>query len=91
VRFWRGCADLPAGEQFFDLGWGLQAACRTRVTERFRRVDFGKLEIEVTVDDPKAYTRPWTVKLNHFIALDTALLDYFCLENEKDVVRLVGK
>jgi hypothetical protein len=45
----------------------------------------------VTVDDPKAYTRPWTVKLNHFIALDTDLLDYFCLENEKDVGRLVGK
>jgi hypothetical protein len=45
----------------------------------------------VTVDDPKAYTRPWTVKLNHFVALDTDLLDYFCLENEKDVVRLVGK
>jgi hypothetical protein len=41
-----------------------------RITERFRRVNFGKLEIEVTVDDPKAYTRPWTVKLNHFIALD---------------------
>jgi hypothetical protein len=45
----------------------------------------------VTVDDLKAYTRPWTVKLNHFVALDTDLLDYFCLENEKDVVRLVGK
>jgi hypothetical protein len=57
----------------------------------FSRVNFGKLEIEVTVDDPKAYTRPWTVKLNHFIALDTDLLDYFCLENEKDVGRLVGK
>jgi hypothetical protein len=68
-----------------------KAACRTRVTERFRRVNFGKFEIEVTVDDPKAYTRPWTVKLNHLIALDTDLLDYFCLENEKDVVRLVGK
>ena len=62
-----------------------------RVTERFRRVNFGKLEIEVTVDDPKAYIKPWTVKLNHFIALDTDLLDYFCLENEKDVPRLVGK
>lgn len=61
------------------------------VIERFRRVNFGKLEIEVKVDDPKAYTKPWTVKLNHFIALDTDLLDYFCLENEKDVGRLVGK
>jgi hypothetical protein len=47
--------------------------------------------IEVTADDPKASTKLWTVKLNHFIALDTDLLDYFCLENEKDVPRLVGK
>jgi hypothetical protein len=62
-----------------------------RITDRFRRVNFGKLEIEVTVDDPKAHTRLWTVKPNHFIALDTDLLDYFCLENEKDVGRLVGK
>jgi hypothetical protein len=62
-----------------------------KITERFRRVSYGKLEIEVTVDDSKAYTRPWTVKLSHFIAIDTDLLDYVCLENEKDVPRLVGK
>jgi hypothetical protein len=55
-----------------------------RITERFRRVNYGKLEIEVTVDDPKAYTAPWTVKLNHFLVVDTDLLDYFCLENEKE-------
>jgi hypothetical protein len=56
-----------------------------RLTERFRRVTFGKLEIQVTVDDPKAYTAPWTATLNQFIALDTDLLDYICNENEKDV------
>ena len=55
------------------------------VTERFRRVNFGKLEIQVTVDDPKAYTRPWTTTLNQFILADTELLDYICLENERDV------
>jgi hypothetical protein len=62
-----------------------------RVTERFRRVNYGRLEIEVTVDDPKAYTRPWTVKLNQTILLDTELLDYFCLDNEKDAKHLVGR
>jgi hypothetical protein len=62
-----------------------------KVTERFRRVNYGKLEIEVTVDDPKAYTNPWTVKLNHSIVADTELVDYNCLENEKDVQHLVGK
>jgi hypothetical protein len=61
------------------------------ITERFRRVIFGKLEIELTVDDPKAYTAPWTTKLNQFIFADTELLDYICAENEKDVQRFVVK
>jgi len=62
-----------------------------RVTERFRRVNYGKIEIELTVDDLKAYRAPWTVKLNQLIALDTDLLDYICNENEKDARHLVGK
>ena len=62
-----------------------------KMTERFRRVNYGRLEIQVTVDDPKAFTAPWTVKLNQFIVLNTELLDYFCLENEKDASHLVGK
>lgn len=62
-----------------------------KMTERFRRVDYGHLEIEVTIDDPKAYTRPWTIKLNELILLDTELLEYYCLDNEKDATHLVGK
>ena len=62
-----------------------------RVTERFRRVNYGKLEIDITVNDLKAYRAPWTVRLNQFIALDTDLLDYICNENERDVPHLVGK
>lgn len=54
------------------------------ITERFHRVNFGKLEIDLTVDDPKAYTKPWTVRLNQFVVLDTDLMDYYCAENEKD-------
>lgn len=64
---------------------------RARITERFRRPSYGTLEIEVTVDDQKAYTRPWTVMLKQHIALDSDLLEYACLENEKDVPRLLGK
>jgi hypothetical protein len=64
---------------------------RATMTERVRRPSYGRLEILVTVDDPKAYTRPWTVQLNQQLALDTDLLDYTCLENEKDVAHLVGK
>jgi hypothetical protein len=61
------------------------------MTEKFRRVSFGTLEIELTVNDPKAYTKPWTVRLSQSIALNTELLDWICLENEKDFPHLVGK
>jgi hypothetical protein len=49
------------------------------------------MEIEVTVDDPKAYTRPWTIKMIHKIVLDTDLMDYICTENEKDFLHMIGK
>jgi hypothetical protein len=62
-----------------------------KVTERYRRVSYGRLAIDVTVNDPKAYTKPWSVTLNQVILLDTELLDYFCLDNEKDAKHLVGK
>ena len=52
-----------------------------RMTERFRRVNYGRLEIAVTIDDPKAYTKPWTITLNQVLQLDTELLDYYCLDN----------
>jgi hypothetical protein len=62
-----------------------------RMTERFRRVNYGTMEIEITVDDPKAYTRPWTVKVTHRIMLDTELIEFVCLENEKDVQHTSGR
>jgi len=55
-----------------------------KITERFRRPNFGHLEIEITVDDPKAYTKPWSVKVNQVFAADTELLEFICSENEKD-------
>jgi len=56
-----------------------------RLTEKFRRPTFGTLDIEVTIDDPKAYTRPWTVTLHQLLMVDTELLEFVCLENEKDI------
>ena len=53
------------------------------ITERFYRPTYGRLEIQVTVDDPKAYSAPWTVTLRQHIKLDTDLLEYACLENQK--------
>ncbi len=54
-----------------------------KVREEIRRPDFGHLEIKVTVDDPKAYTKPWTVTLKQRIVVDAELIDEICLENEK--------
>jgi hypothetical protein len=62
-----------------------------KITERFHRINFGQMEIEITVDDPKAYTKPWTVKLNQVIILDTDLLDFVCSDNEKDIPHLSSR
>ena len=62
-----------------------------KLTERFRRPDFGHMEIAITVDDPKAYTRPFSFTLNQTIELDTDLLEYNCVENEKDASHLSAK
>ena len=62
-----------------------------KMTERIRRPNFGTLELQVTVDDPKAYTRPWTVQMNQELWVDTELIDEVCLENEKSSQRMLGK
>jgi hypothetical protein len=54
-------------------------------------VNYGTLKIALTIDDPKAYTRPWTIQVTQIIALNTDLLDYICLENERDVPHLLGR
>ena len=59
-----------------------------KIREEIRRPDFGHLEIEVTVDDPKAYTKPWTVALKQRIVVDAELIDEICLENEQFVQRM---
>ena len=54
-----------------------------KVREEMRRPDFGHLEVQVTVDDPKAYTKPWTVTLRQRIVVDADLIDELCVENEQ--------
>lgn len=62
-----------------------------KMTERFRRPNFGNLEIEITVDDPKAYTKPWTVTIKQLVVLDFEMTEFICAENGRDVPHLVGK
>jgi hypothetical protein len=59
-----------------------------RVTERFRRTDYGHMEIEATIDDPGAYTNPWTVKQTYHLLPDTELLEFICNENNRDLEHL---
>jgi hypothetical protein len=54
------------------------------VIERFRRRDVGQMDIQITIDDPKAYTRPLTYTQKQILLPDTDLFEYFCTENEKD-------
>jgi hypothetical protein len=55
-----------------------------RITERFRRIDVGHMEIRMTFDDPQAYARPWTVTIRPELMVDTEMLEFVCAENEKD-------
>ena len=59
-----------------------------KVREEIRRPDFGHLEIKITVDDPKAYTKPWSVNIKQRIVVDAELIDEVCLENEQFVQRM---
>ena len=92
---WEGDALVVETTGFPDGMWldrnGSPLTDGAKITERLRRVNFGRMEIEITVDDPKAYTSRWTIKLIHNIVLDTELIDYICTENEKDAGRLIGK
>ena len=56
---------------------------QAKITERFRRVNFGKLEIDITIDDPKAYTKPFTVRVNQEIMVDTEMIEFICNENNR--------
>ena len=62
-----------------------------KITERIRRVNYGNLEVEVTVEDPKSYTKPWTVTVKQKILLDNDLIEFVCAENERDAPHLVSK
>jgi hypothetical protein len=77
-----------------DLTWlddpGHPHTDALHVTERLRRPVFGRLEVRITIDDPKAYTKPWTATENFNLLSDTELLENVC-ENEKDVAHLVGR
>jgi hypothetical protein len=92
---WEGDALVVNSIGFTDGTWldrsGSPLTSAAKITERFRRVNYGQMDISITVDDAKAYTKPWTITLHQHIALNTELMNYFCMENERDSEHLVGK
>ena len=84
---WEGDALVVTTTHFRDGGWldliGSPLSDAATVTERFRRPTFARMEIDVTIDDRKAYTRPFTVRLFQELALGDELIEYVCLENQR--------
>lgn len=62
-----------------------------RITERFRRIDIGHMEIRMTLDDPKGYANPWTITTRQELMVDTEMLEFVCNENEQDRRHMVAK
>jgi len=95
VGKWDGDSFVVDTLGFNDRSW-LDARAHThsdamRMTERFHRLDFGHMEVLLTIDDPKTYTMPFTIKLRQRLLPDSDLLEDFCAENEKDLRHFEGK
>jgi hypothetical protein len=94
VGHWEGDTLVVQSSGFVDNNWldngGHMGTEALKLTERFHRPDYGHIDLQITVDDPKAYTKPWTVNLQFLATPDSELIEYVCTENEKDLGHLVG-
>lgn len=95
IGHWEGDSLVVQTTGFRDMGWideeGTPNTSALHLTERFRRLNYGTLEIETTVDDPKTFTQPWSFKLHQRLMPDTELIEFICLENNTSLKHLVGK
>jgi hypothetical protein len=95
VGKWEGDTLVVDTIGFNNRGW-LDAVGHTRsesmhVTERFHRRDFGHMDLQITLDDPKTFTKPVTVKFSLSLQADGDVLELFCSEDEKDLAHSVNK
>jgi len=97
---WEGDTLVVETTRFRDGGWldiyGSPLTDQAKMIERWTRPNFGSIQIDITIDDPKAYTKPFSVRVYHRIALDGAKLDaelieFICDENNKAPQLMVGK
>jgi hypothetical protein len=92
---WEGQTLVVDTIGFHDKGWldagvGRPHTDALHLTERFHRRDVGHLDVDITIDDPKTFTKPWSTKITLQLMPDTELIEGVC-ENEKDAGHLVGK
>ncbi len=84
---WEGDTLVVETAQFRDGGWldiaGSPLTDAGHITERFRRPSFGRMEIDITIEDKKAYTQPFTVRVIQQLMLDEELIEFVCLENQR--------
>jgi hypothetical protein len=94
VARWEGDSLVVDTVGFNDKGWldgvGHPHSESLHIVERFHRRDFGHLDVRVTVDDPKVYTKPFSLTFTERLLPDTDVTEYFCNENEKDQAHLRG-
>ena len=92
---WDGDTLVIESNNFRDDGWldinGSPMTDQATMTERWQRLSYGTLRIDVTIDDPKAYTAPFTVRLTQRIVPDGELIEFICAENERSTAHMVGK
>ena len=92
VGHWEGDTLVVDTAGLNDRAWidafGHPRSESMRITERYRRRDFGHMDLEITFNDPKYYTRPFTIKTGLRLVPDSDMLEYVCNENEKDRVHL---
>jgi len=88
VGHWDGDTLVIETTGFVDDGWldvrGSPLTSAGKITERFRRPKFGSLELEETIDDPKAYTQPFTAKVFYRFSPDTQLIEFVCLDKDAE-------
>ena len=93
VGHWDGDTLVVETTGFRDDVWldveGSPLTGSGKMTERWRRVKFGLMQIDITIEDAKAYTKPFTVRVNHQLMPDSALMEFVC--EERDAVHYVGK
>jgi len=92
VGHWEGDTLVVETIGFRDDLWldasGNPLTDQGKMTERIRRPTYGLVQVEITINDPKAYTAPWSVTIDQPLVLDSELIDYYCLENERDSVHM---